>query len=254
MDSDVTVVVTSCDAYADVEKPFFALWQKYWPDCPFEVVLLTETAQNNFPCRTIYTGKGKTWCAMLVEALEQITTPYVMLLMNDYYLTAKVNTAQLLKRVEDMRRYNAINLRLIPNPPIKHIYKDTDLGEYPKNTAYCVACQAGFWDREVLRSLASRNRSAWEFERYGSYMLRDEARPILATRTKEFPFVDAVHKGYWEEWGIAAAKDNGIELDFAVRSAPPLGVRIKEGLKRIIFLAAPELVVRIQNIFNAGKK
>ena len=32
---DCTVLVTSCDKYRDVEGPFCALWEKYWPDCPF---------------------------------------------------------------------------------------------------------------------------------------------------------------------------------------------------------------------------
>ena len=43
---DCTVVVAGCDKYADLLAPFSALWRKFWPDCPFETVLLTETV----PC------------------------------------------------------------------------------------------------------------------------------------------------------------------------------------------------------------
>ena len=38
-----TVLVASCDKYADLLGPFSALWRKFWPDCPFEVVLVTES-------------------------------------------------------------------------------------------------------------------------------------------------------------------------------------------------------------------
>lgn len=37
--ADVAVVVASCDAYADLWEPFFRLFRRYWPDCPYPVYL-----------------------------------------------------------------------------------------------------------------------------------------------------------------------------------------------------------------------
>ena len=75
------------------------------------------------------------------------------------------------------------------------------------------------------------------------------------TPTKEFPFVDAVHKGYWEKLGIEVCRANGIEINFAKRGLPPISVRIKEGLKALIFALFPyTLIVRIQNFFDIGAK
>ena len=37
------VLGASCDKYADILVPFSVLWRKFWPDCPFETVLVTET-------------------------------------------------------------------------------------------------------------------------------------------------------------------------------------------------------------------
>ena len=36
-----SVLVPSCDAYADLWIPFFALFWRYWSDCPFPVYLGT---------------------------------------------------------------------------------------------------------------------------------------------------------------------------------------------------------------------
>ena len=48
---ECTALVVSCDAYADVVPAFIALWRKFWPDCPFETVLLTETVPcDGFGC------------------------------------------------------------------------------------------------------------------------------------------------------------------------------------------------------------
>ena len=261
---DCTVLVTSCDAYQDVERPFIAPFRKYWPDCPFELVLVTETADcpdseanRDAPRfdRIHATGKGKNWCQMLAEALTQIETPYVLLLMNDYLLTSPVDTLGFQRRLAQAKMFDAANLRLNPNPKGRISWRGSDLLEYPKNTAYCVTCQTGIWNKSYLMKLADQNRSAWEFERLGSFMVGDEPRPLLVTREKEFPFIDAVHKGYWEEAGIELCRRNGIPIDFTARLRQPLHVKAREGFKSLIFAVFPwTLVVRIQNLFNIGMK
>ena len=253
--NECTVVVTSCDAYRDVERPFLTLFRKYWPDCPFELVLVTETAATGGFDRTIATGTGKTWCQMLVEALDKIDTPYVILVMNDFMLSEPVDTEIILKRVRQAAEFDAANIRLVPNPPGRTPWRDTDLLEFPKNEAYCVSCQTGIWNKAYLRDLASRNKSAWEFERYGSFMVGAEKRPILVTRTREMPDVDTVHKGHWVPDGVALLRRNNIDYDFSVRAPQPFGVRVREGLKSLVFAIFPwTLIVRVQNVFNAGMK
>ena len=136
-------------------------------------------------------------------------------------------------------------VRMNPNPP-----------RAVKNSAYAVSCQAGYWNREFLFALARRTKSAWEFERYGSYMFDEsDQRPIMVTERKEFPFVDALHKGYWEPEGVALLKREGIGYDFSRRGLPPFWPRLKSNLKKAVFAVFPwELVVRVQNIFNLGMK
>lgn len=259
-DKDLVVLVVSCDAYRDVEMPFLRLFRRYWSDCPFELVLVAETGREGMPDapsfdRVVATGFGKNWCQMLVEVLEKIDAPYVLMLMNDYFLNASVDTGAIKRRLAQAVEFNAVNLRLNPNPPGRIKWHDTDLLEYPKNIAYCVTCQTGIWNRKYLLNLAKRNKSAWEFERYGSFMVGDEKRPLLVTPTKEFPFVDAVHKGCWEKFGVEVCQCNGIELDFSVRGLPPLKVRMREWLKGLVFAIFPwTLIVRIQNLFDIGMK
>ena len=244
MNKDCTILVTSCDAYRDVEAPFLKLFRKYWPDCPFELVVNGETSAEEGFDRAVLCGRGKTWSQMLAEALDQVATPYVILLMNDYYLESKVDTDLILRRLAEAKEKDALNYRLCPDPP-----------RAVKNTAYSISCKTGIWNRTFLRDLAARTKSAWEFERYGSFMFDEsDPRPILVTERLEFPFLDVVHKGYWEPWGVDLLKREGIDYDFSRRGVPPLGVRVKEKLKNVIFRLNPELVTRVQNVFNAGKK
>ena len=268
---DCTVLVTSCDKYADLLAPFEALFKKFWPDCPSERVLVTETEPRDpspspeqsahIFTRTVACGVGGTWPDMLVAALETIETPYVLMLCADYFLDAPVPTRRLVARLEQMKRLKAANLRLIPNPktftPFACPGEDPDLplGEYRKDTAYCVATQTGFWARDFLLRLARSVANIWDFERLGSFMVADEPRPLLVTPTREFPFSDVVHKGYWEKFGVALCEANGIAPDLAARGLPPLKVRLVEGIKKFVFFVFPtNWIVRVQNAFGLGAK
>jgi hypothetical protein len=260
MNKDCTVLVCSCDKYADLLEPFSILWKRYWQDCPFETVLVTESEIENSLCfnRVIACGKGDSWCGRLIRALDAIETPYVIMLCDDYFLTSPVDTEQVLYRLEQAKKYDAANLRLIPNPnPDKRnsIPAADGLREYRKDTAYCIATQAGIWNRNFLRSLACGKESIWEFERYGSFDVGNEQRALLVTQEKEFPFIDAVHKGCWEKFGVKCLEDNGITFDFSKRGLPSFKVRLIEGIKAFIFAIVPTtLLVRVQNALGIGAK
>ena len=260
---DCTVLVCSCDKDADLLPPFSLLWRKFWPDCPFETVLVTETSPaGDGLCfdRTIACGRGASWCSRLVLALKQIDTPYVLMLCDDYYLRERVNTKLMLDRLAQVKKFGAFNLRMIPNPVPGRGNSDpfgrgTDLLRYKPGTAYSIATQAGFWDRAFLSSLAEGKSSIWEFERYGSFDPKARERPLLVTPTKEFPFVDAVHKGHWEKFGLAVCRENGVPVDTAARTLPPFKVRFVEGVKAFVFHVVPTtLLVRVQNRFALGAK
>ena len=256
MRDDCAVIVASCDAYGDVLEHFAALKLKFWPDCPFETLLVTETAPAPSSAfdRVVACGGGTNWAQRLVMALETVSAPYVLMLCDDYLLEAPVDTPLVLRRLDKARELDAANLRLIPNPR-RGMPRDDGLMEYPKNTAYCISTLAGIWNREFLQGLARGAASIWEFERYGSFAVGGERRALLATRTREFPFVDAVHKGHWEKAGVKVCRENGLEVNLAKRGMPPLSVRIVEAFKALVFAVVPNtLIVRVQNALGAGAR
>ena len=258
-EASCTVLVCSCDKYADLLSPFMELWRKFWPDCPFRTVLVTESDPNvgGFD-EVIACGGGLSWCSRLERALDRIATPYVLMLCDDYFLSSPVDTELITERLSQIRRFGASNLRLIPNPvpgPANSVSFECGLRRYKTPYAYSVATQAGIWERGFLRLLAQGRSSIWEFERYGSFDERINDHLLLVTPEKEFPFVDAVHKGHWERWGLSLCIDNAIDISGSKRSLPPFGVRLREWLKAAVFHAVPwNWIVRFQNAFGAGAK
>jgi len=244
-----TIVITSCDRYADTWRPFATLFKHHWPGCPYETVLVTESPVPQTPggfSRVVAAGKLG-WGDRLALALSEIQTPRALLLCDDYFLCAPVDAAVFERMLGLAEKHNAGNLRLIPNPAHTALFsKEEGLGVYKPSTAYCIATQAGIWDTRFLQRIAKGYASIWEFERNGSFR-EDLDMPLLGTVEKVFPFTDAVHKGRWEEAALRLCREHQIPLDLRLRKKFSFRDRARVSVQSFVFNLNPNLVVRIQN-------
>lgn len=250
----LTVLIASCDKHADLWGPFSALWKKFWPDCPFEVALATESPAENSPdfCfgRIIPCTRERNWSIFLSTALREIRTPYVILLCDDYFLCDRVDTATVASLIPLAERFHIGYLPMIPAAPGRPVFEGDDrLAVYEKGRAYCIGLQAGIWDVRFLQFLADQEYpSIWQFERRAGFKAAESDFLLAGTRRRAFPFIDAVHKGYWEKAGLALCRENGAPVDLRKRGLPPFPARlVKWGGKALFRLFGAELIVRIQN-------
>ena len=73
MNSDFAILILSCDKYSDAWDPFFALFRKFWPDCPYKVYLATNELKPEVSgVHIIASGKPKNWSDDTLAVLKQI--------------------------------------------------------------------------------------------------------------------------------------------------------------------------------------
>lgn len=224
MDARCTVVVMSCDSHADIAEVFIGMFRRFWPDCPFDVVLVAET-KNDISGFDRVACPGKIgWGARLAAVLGGLSSQYVLLLCDDYLLSAKIDSSLVLGRLADAGRHDVMNLRLaVCASSVRYLvpYSDTGLMEYPKDALYCVATQPGYWNRESLLRIARRTGDAWDFERTGSCIAADDRRLVLVTEKCEFPYVDSVRRGLWYRPAVRFCLKAGVPIDVKRRPARP---------------------------------
>lgn len=255
----VTVIVASCDAYSDLWEPFSRLFKRYWPNCPYDVVLVTESSvsepERYVSDRIVSCGKGVGWGDRLVMALQQLQTPYVILLCDDYFLCDQVDTSKIEKIVGWAEKYHSGYFLMVRTAETRPAFSETEgLFELKKGRGYCVGTQAGVWDVRFLEYLAFGCNSIWEFERLGSFKCVGWDQPILGTLKMVFPFEDVVHKGRWEVHGVRLCDRNDIDIDYSRRKQMTDLMMAKEYLKGAILKINPTLVLRIQNFLKLGHK
>lgn len=167
LENEMTILVASCDQYADIWDDFFACKEQNWPDCPFKTVLVTNhKIAENGDCETITCGDTN-WSTRIRLALEAINTKYVCFLMEDFLISEPVDTNEINNLVKMMDCDGLKYCKLCNGSPIKTAYYK----EYryvrviPANYRYGISLMAAIWDRQFfIECLGTEDYSPWKFE------------------------------------------------------------------------------------------
>jgi hypothetical protein len=208
------LVILSCDAYRDLWEPCLTLYRRYWPDCPYPIFLVSETREAHLPpAQSVRAGSGLAWSDVARVALETLEQEYVLLVLDDFFLTRRVSTVA----VEDKRRQleacHGAYLRLGPWPRSSAAVPwASDIGEHEAGLPLRTSLQAAFWRRSVLLGLLQPSESPWDFERYGS--IRSQAIPGFYTaRRPVLPYVEVLTRGKWLPRGLRLCRREGLTVD-----------------------------------------
>lgn len=230
MNPDATVLVISCDRYSDAWELFFRLFWKHWPECPYKVCLGANYLGYPDPrVRSITVGDDKSWSGNLLRMLEQITTPYVLLCLDDYFVLENINTAAIRRCFESLEELGG-NLVLVSKVPKmqRPVSEHPQLSEVPRGTPYRASLNVGCWRASTLRALVCEGESAWDFEIKGSER-SNQFFGFYASRHDLYRLNPHAHirRGIWLRPCLRIAKQMGVQLDLQRR---PVMSRIEHGL------------------------
>lgn len=255
---ELAILIYSCWKNSDMWEIFSKLFSKYWNDCAFKVILLTdyfEASKQNHVFDDIVILDGK-WDEMIKAGIDKAGTRYVMLWMDDYLLCDYVKNEDVLFYLEMAKCHQAANVRLVESPTIPSVIYDKDprLNYYAPGTAYSFSTQVGIWDTAFLLKNINPGWSPWDFERKGSLEIKDYDHPLLASRDYVFPYEEGVRKGRWMDAGVRICKRNGIQLDFSRRKQMSNLDLAWIYFKGAILEMNPNSTVKIQNLLGRLRK
>lgn len=231
MKENCTVLVSSCDGYEELWIPFFTLFQKYWPDCQYPILLNTESKSFSFPGLNIQElhSNEQGWSGRLKEALQQVKTTYVILLLDDFFFTAPVDQERILQCIRWMEESpDVVNFSFAPT-----LWPDIDDGKYPgfELRPYKSECrfnfQAGLWRTKTLYSLLRAHESPWQAEDFGTSRSNRHRNWKFYAAAKEMPcvfsyeFGGGLHQGKWTTFTKELFEKNGLTVNYDKRGFDP---------------------------------
>jgi len=218
-----TLIVSSCDNYSDLWVPFFKLLKIYWPDCPYQVLLITENKVfNDKGIISSKIGVNLDWSTLLSRSLDLVKTPYVLFMLEDFFIREVVETEKLEKILNNMNQSSIDMMRLIPfkGKSASHHLNTSIFNVIPLEARYRVSTQGAFWKLKTLQNLIKLGESPWEFEINGTKRSSvDETIIFAAVKTAILPYRHhVVERGEWFPWEAKRFKKMNIGCDFSKRN------------------------------------
>lgn len=234
--NNLTIFINSSDGFEDCWDPFFKLFKKYWPNCNYPILLNTEIKDYSYDGLNIKAtkvssqdlSKKLTWSECLILALEQIETPFVLYMQEDYFLDTEVNKSHIDDFIQLMlQKIDIAYIGLTNNgnyPPFKISEVDNRLFEVSAKGKYRISTQAGIWRKEVIKSYLLPHENGWMFEIFGT-LRAHKRRELFLTINREYYFnkpiisytLTGIIKSKWHENIPTLFKDNGIYIDYNKR-------------------------------------
>jgi len=233
--NNLTILIDSFDGYSDLWEYFFKIFDMFWNDCPYPKKLVSNE-KSFYGIETIKTGPEIDWVSRTIKAINEISTPYIMLLLEDYFFGNIINSEKIYDLMESIVENDYNYVRLIEIPKSRTKRKNNTMCPIYKNEEYGINLQASIWKVSFLKDILFqiKNGSAWDFEVYLLKKTLKESKVefngCYTLKGNPFKFHNGVLKGKWFRREIKYYKRFGIEINSINRGV--LG-RIEE--KKFIF-------------------
>ena len=193
---DVTVFISAYDPYTACWPVLCYSMAKYWPDCPWPVQFVTN--HLDAPCgeSAIKVGDYVSWTDTTRRALQRVRTEFLLFLIEDYWITAPVDTASLVQFVEVMITHNLGYLLLTPGSQTYKADFDESLGILANDSRYRVSLQASIWRVQTFLNLLEGDESIWQFEVNGTKRSKGSDKFVGVKENKYLRYVQTCHPDY----------------------------------------------------------
>ena len=256
----LTITMDLWDKYADVRKYFFESLKKYWPSNPYPIVMAcnTDITSEKLPGELIISGNDSTDSKRHLDILKNVSTEYVLLIVEDGLLLDEVNTSRIEKILDFMDENNIDFCKMIPTPNKKgKKIKDLKKSKYiNKRQPYGINYLCGIYRRSFLYSvLDSECKDSWEIEEMLLKVATESERGYYSDKIvvtdNPLNIYFCVEKGRWNNKAVRLIKSNGYEFD----STRPVWSRMHDFIAKIKHMSSALLPisfrVKLKKIFSA---
>lgn len=118
-------------------------------------------------CHRFVVGTDQSYKSRLIEGLKQCDNDYVLVMLDDYYITEKIDDDKFMQLVNQLENNDILYCRLISIPKCFANYKKIKKAKIiGKNRHYRVSLQPSIWKKDALMEILenAKGDTAWETE------------------------------------------------------------------------------------------
>lgn len=193
----IAYAVLSCDPYSDIWDAYGVMFERFWPDCPFDHYLVSHHCsfdKNGF--KPILLGNDISWShglLVLLEKLEAKGYEYAMVAFDDFLLCQPVDTNFVISAIDKFITEEGQCLRFDPILTSKCYKHNEYYGKMGEKVPYRVVLGFTLWNIKVLKQITIEGETAWQFEKNAterSFAFKN----FYCTWKRQFHWINLINK------------------------------------------------------------
>jgi len=251
MTDHLGILILSCDKNSDLWEPYFSLFWKNYNGLHQVYLGSNSVNYHGNKVKVIFSGEDIDWSSSCRAILRQIPNKYILLLLEDFFITTKIDLTEMTKHIKFIEMNKARHVHIGPNPkPDKFL--NQEIGVYEKRAPYRVNV-VGYWDKEYLLSLLMDGENPWDFEIKGSYRTFNDDG-FYCLKKPLFSIIHVVEKGNWLPEAVQYCEEQKVSLEIDKRKILSYLTKLKSILQVCYFnlmIKVPwKIRVRIMDILR----
>lgn len=252
MNPNIAIITYSCDRNSAMWGIMMSFMKKYWSDCPYRQVLLTDKDSEKKGLDIGFDDVieyDSTWADMHKYAVKKLGLTHFIMWMDDIFIYEHVNTPEIIKMVEKAIERKALCLYL-STLVLHRNTGDEDFYSAEIGKAYCYSSQCGLWDSKMFERVIDDKWSAWDFERIGSLNARNLPGEILIAKNHQIKWDEGIFRGKWLQRGVELCEKEGIDISCTNKEVFSGWETFIMKVRDVIFRMAPNLVTKVVNVIG----
>lgn len=251
--SDISILIVGFDGYKDVWDHDIELMNKYWKNRPKTYLVNSELCVDYEGVEIINAGPNSEWSKKVQVALDIIDTKYVLLLLEDFFISDYVDNSvieQIMTMIKkDHIKFYQVLVQLLNQKWEKgKPYKgNKNIKIIPREKKYGINLQAAIWEKDFLKEkVGTDNYNAWMFEvnQLENCNYNDSTIEYLIDTRNVLNITHAIVQSKYLRSAKKKMKKIGISIPETERMQMNFADDFKYNLKLFMYSATPKFLVK----------
>lgn len=248
----ISLLIFSCDKYQDLWESHFFFLNKYWNERSIKTILVTDcnTSRKIDNVEIVSAGENSQFSDRMPVAVKCVNSKYIMITLDDYMLTEKVEEKKIENILDIMDEENLDYVRLYRYPRKKigsKLKGYRGIYRIDATKTYQVNLFVGIWRKDFLEKTFVEGKNAWQYEVSLASAAKKENAKCAMTNGNEFKIIDVVCKGKFFHKGYKFLKK--YNLYTSDRKILSRWYEIKLEIKKLGIRSMPKFVTDIVRTF-----
>lgn len=196
----ITMLIFSCDAFSDLWDGQIELLNKNWQDRGIRTCIITDKPTKKVidDVEILSAGTETEFTERVSFALQNVSTEYVFVTLDDYYLIKQVETRKIEKLLDimDEEQIDYLRLFLRAKSSNKEQIKDyAGICWVDTSCRYSVNLYSGIWRKTFMMKTTADRKNPWQYEVSLPRLARENGAKCAMSYNKEYVILDVVRKG-----------------------------------------------------------